>query len=268
MNTTITLPISAYNALLGRCLRSSREYALLRNGVVRIGDKEQQRSGIVQILCEPEEAQLIFTLAANFYPLAVSQISKEAHARDRENGEALTAPRAEHLLQLYDDENRFLDTLTSFVGAGLLAGQGVVSIATEYHLEAIDARLRKHNIDVDHARRKDAYIPLQADHVLRQFVIDDWPDQALFESVIGELLLRARGGGRGVRAFGEMVALLWERGQRSAALRLEELWENLRRTEKLALFCAYPKDDFACDGVDYVAEVCAKHSRIISCAAV
>ena len=265
MATAITFPIQTYNALLGRCLRTSREYALLRNGVVKRNGRSHQ-SGIVQVLCKPDEAKLIFALAANFYPLAVSQISKEAHPREQESRSSADGfRRSEHLLQIYEGEPRFLDTLASFVAAGLLGGQGVICIGVPDHLRAVDLRLRKHGIDPAKARRDDAYVSVDAESVLSQFLIDGWPDEERFHSAITELLLRARGTGRSVRAFGEMVAVLWERGQRRAALRLEELWENLRKQEGLSLFCAYPRSGLTCESVEHVAEVCAAHSRIISC---
>jgi hypothetical protein len=41
-----------------------------------------------------------------------------------------------------------------------------------------------------------------------------------------------------VRAFGEMVSLLW-RVDTAAAVRLEELWNNVIEEHELALLCTY-----------------------------
>jgi hypothetical protein len=259
MTTAVTFPIPTYNALLGRCLRTSREYALLRNGIVsHRGTADRHRVGIVQLLCEPEDAQRIYDLAAHFYPLAVSQISKQELDLEGAPG------TSEHLLQIYEADAGLLDTLANFASAGLIAGQAVVPIATPAHLNALEVRLRG-RIDLELARKDDAYIPLDAERALHEFMVDGWPRDDLFNQFVERLLSRARVQARKIRAFGEMVALLWGRGEQAAALRLEELWENLRRAQDFALFCAYPRSGFTRNDVDLLAGVCAAHSRINSC---
>jgi two-component system CheB/CheR fusion protein len=60
-----------------------------------------------------------------------------------------------------------------------------------------------------------------------------------------------------------MVALLWAEGNRDAAIRLEELWNDLARTETFALLCAYPISHF--DDAGYAkpfAEINAAHSWV------
>jgi hypothetical protein len=47
-----------------------------------------------------------------------------------------------------------------------------------------------------------------------------------------------------VRAFGEMVDILNRRGNLAAAIRLEELWNELLAAERIALLCAYAVDAF------------------------
>jgi hypothetical protein len=65
-----------------------------------------------------------------------------------------------------------------------------------------------------------------------------------------------------VRAFGEMVALLWAEGKRGAALRLEELWHPFCEREQLPLFCAYPKSALAVDNFRDITGICAAHCRV------
>jgi hypothetical protein len=42
-----------------------------------------------------------------------------------------------------------------------------------------------------------------------------------------------------VRAFGEIVSLLWRDGKRQAALRLEEMWNEAIGLHPLSLLCGY-----------------------------
>jgi hypothetical protein len=44
--------------------------------------------------------------------------------------------------------------------------------------------------------------------------------------------------------FGEMVALLWARGQAAATVRLEHLWQQFCKEHAFSVFCAYPKAGF------------------------
>lgn len=168
----------------------------------------------------------------------------------------------EHLVQIYEHDDLFLDTLESFVGAGLRAGEGVIVIATEAHLQALEVHLRLGDIDVDAARSSDRYIPVNAEELIARMVFRGGPDDYLFKQSVTALLARARGEGRRVRAFGEMAALLWARGQNGATVRLEHLWNGILESEAFSLFCAYPKSGFTEDANTSIQELCAMHTKV------
>jgi len=170
----------------------------------------------------------------------------------------------EHLVQLYDDGEAFLDALEGFIGGGLAAGDGTVVIATEAHLDALAMRLIASGANPQAAAARNQYIALRADETLATFIVDGWPDEARFREVMGAILARAREGGRKVRAFGEMVALLWMDGNREAVVRLEQLWNDLCRQEGFSLFCAYPKLGFSQNASLSARDIFALHSRIVS----
>jgi signal transduction histidine kinase len=95
-------------------------------------------------------------------------------------------------------------------------------------------------------------------------MIDGQPEPGRFHEVIGGLIAKAADGRPRVRAYGEMVALLWADGNRDAAIRLEELWNDLGRTRPFSLFCAYPMSGFGGEElVEPLASVCTSHSRVI-----
>lgn len=170
----------------------------------------------------------------------------------------------EHLVQIYEDDDVFLDTLAGFAGGGIRSGDGVIIIATATHLEALGARLTESGLDLAAAEAEDRYIPVDAEELLSRLVFRGWPDDYLFRQGVTELLARAGGGGRRVRAFGEMVAILWARGQNAATVRLEHLWQGICQNEGLSLFCAYPKSGFTQDANVSIQELCALHSRIVA----
>lgn len=169
----------------------------------------------------------------------------------------------EHLVQIYTDTDIFMDSLEGFVAGGIKASEGVIVIATATHLNALRLRLKESGVDLEAVRAQDQYIPLDAADVLSQFMVNGWPDEALFIETVNNIIERARGNGRRVRAFGEMVAILWARGEQGATVRLEHLWHNLCHSEQFSLFCAYPRIGFTQDMETSIAEICAVHSRVI-----
>lgn len=169
----------------------------------------------------------------------------------------------EHLVQIYQDEEVFLDALEGFIAGGIQAGDGVVVIATPLHLASLNARLSARNIDVAGALENDQYIALDAAETLTKFMVMGWPDEDFFRALVSDILKRAKGDNRRVRAFGEMVALLWARGNTGATVHLEHLWHRLCHEQSFSLFCAYPKIGFTRDASASIKEICDAHSRVV-----
>ena len=169
----------------------------------------------------------------------------------------------DHMVQIYEEDVAFLDALEGFIGGGLRKGEAAVVIATPGHINSLGTRLRSQGIDVN-ALPKDQFIALDAEQTLVKFMRGGWPDDDLFAECVHGILRRARAQGRPVRAFGEMVALLWAQGHSGATVRLEHLWHGLCRTEAFSLLCAYPRSGFTQDASASIQEICAAHSKVVS----
>ena len=168
----------------------------------------------------------------------------------------------EHAMQVYGDDDVFMDALEGFIGAGLRAGDAAIVIATPAHLQGLEERLLRRGVDLDAARFATRYLGLPAERILRDFMVDGWPDEQRFHEVVTTLLGKVRENERRVRAFGEMVALRWAQGHAAATVRLEHLWSRLCEKERFPLFCAYPKAGFTSDPASAIRELCAAHTRI------
>ncbi len=107
------------------------------------------------------------------------------------------------------------------------------------------------------------YIAMSAETALARFMVNQWPDDQLFANFVTELIARAQQNGRRVRAFGEMVALLWARGDAAATVRLEHLWNQICRSHNFPLLCAYPKTGCTEDASESIRNICAAHTRVI-----
>lgn len=168
----------------------------------------------------------------------------------------------DHVLQIYDNDTVFMDALAGYVGGGINAGDCCIVIATKKHLEALEHRLRTYGVYVHTLISDNRYVPLDAEEILDKFMINGWPDEELFMNTIGELIHKAKSNQRNVRAFGEMVALLWEKGYSNATMHLEHLWNKFCGMEAITLFCAYPKRSFT-ENDTSVNHICCAHSKMI-----
>ncbi len=171
-----------------------------------------------------------------------------------------------HAVEIYEDDTEFLEHLSEFVAGGILTGEAAIVIATPAHREGLMRRLRLKGFDIDAALASEQLLLLDADEMLSRFVVNDWPQDLLFHRAIGEVLARAASDGRKVRAFGEMVALMWAQGLCGATIKLEHLWTDLCRKLEFSLFCAYPKAGFTADATEDMARVRRVHSATFKAA--
>jgi PAS domain S-box-containing protein len=166
----------------------------------------------------------------------------------------------EHFVQFYEQDDFLLDEVSGFLGEGLKAGEAGIVIATQAHRDGFELRLEP----LRDAFASHRYIALDAGATLANFMVDGWPDERLFAEVLGGVVRQAAQLGNGrVRAFGEMVSLLWAEGQHEAALHLEELWNDLAQTHSFSLLCAYPMDGFRHEEHgDSFLHICNAHRQV------
>ena len=171
---------------------------------------------------------------------------------------------SDHLVQFYEQESVLIDAVAPFIGGALSEGEAGIVIATKSHLAALEDRWRGEGLDLAQARAEGRYFPLDAAETLSAFMVGGTPDMKRFQHTIKPLVQRASRAGRRVRAFGEMVVLLWQQGNGSAAIQLEQLWNDLLKERPFSLLCAYPLQVFrgGHQRKDFV-QVCQEHSRVI-----
>lgn len=171
---------------------------------------------------------------------------------------------SEHFVQFCEADSFLMNSLSEFIGAGLRAGDACIILATGHHREGLEERLKEEGLQIAAAQKQGLYVALDAAATLAEFMIDGWPDPVRFAEVIGNIISQAAQGQRRVRVFGELVSLLWEGGNRAAAMRLEELWNDLYKTHSFWLLCAYSMYHFS--GEEYereFIEICRQHTRVI-----
>jgi signal transduction histidine kinase len=171
--------------------------------------------------------------------------------------------KGSHFVQFYDNEFFLLDSITEYISNGLRAGDACVVIGTESHRDGLAAKLIGHGFDVGAGGLGTGYFAFDAEETLSRFCVNGVVYPELFRKVMGDVVAQAGKGGRHVRAFGEMVALLAGQENFKAAIQLEQLWNELQQKHEFSLFCAYSLSTFNGQSSSPLIDVCRQHSQVI-----
>ena len=170
----------------------------------------------------------------------------------------------DHFVQFYESDGFLLNSLSGFIGSAINKGVPAVVVATQEHRDGLNELMRANSIDVTGALASGKYVALDAAETLSKFMINGVPEPGRFNEVLGGVIASVTDGRSRVRAFGEMVALLWAEGNHDGAIRLEELWNDLQKAHAFSLFCAYPMKGFGSESLTKPHDgVCTVHSRVL-----
>ena len=170
-----------------------------------------------------------------------------------------------HAVQFYGNDNSLFTTVSGFLGQGLVDGSPGIIIATASHGKAILERLKARLIDIDRAQRSGQLVVLDAHRTLERFMVGDLPDTEAFEENVGQViaaLLKGHSERTLIRAYGEMVDVLWKQGRIEATIRLEMLWNKLANQYGIALLCGYAVGNFGRSPAAF-EEVCRQHTHVV-----
>jgi len=155
------------------------------------------------------------------------------------------APR-DHIVQLYQDQHFLNRAVCRFAAAALANGEAVILVPTLAHWNAFRPRLEAEGVDVKAVQSRGQLTVVDADELLPRFMREAMPDAPVFLGLAADVIARARGAGRypKVRWWGEMVNVLWERGDVAASMNLEDLFDQLAHGHDIAIFCSFLMDNF------------------------
>ena len=173
---------------------------------------------------------------------------------------------SDHTVQFYEDEAFLQETVARYLGAGLIADEPVVVIATEPHRRAFQQSLLSKGFDVERACAAGRLTFLDARATLDAFMVGGMPQWEPFRSLVGGTIDGCLGAceRKRVRLYGEMVDLLWREGNPQAAVRLEELWNDLGRAQPFSLLCAYAMGNFFKEAhCEPFARICKAHDHVV-----
>jgi hypothetical protein len=173
-----------------------------------------------------------------------------------------------HLVQFYQSDKNLLPPLYEYITEGLSRGERCIVIATPVHREALAAMLKTGGIDVEAAVVREDLVLLDAAETLSSLMPGGQLDRTGFKERIGTVMASAKLAGKPVKAFGEMVALLWKSGDKQSTVKLEDMWNGLAETYDFTLYCAYPALHFLWDETGARNEIKSYHETTLPSLAV
>ena len=178
--------------------------------------------------------------------------------------QSIKAEKKEHLVQFYSNEAFLYESVGNYIESGLKEDDGILIIATPEHNERFKLTLETRGYDIEMEVTKQKFVLLDVMVILPQILIDEMPDEGLFEKVIGETITKMKAQYSRVRIYTEMMDFFFEKGSIRGTLVLETCWSTLIQTQSCILLCSYKKRGFEGSKNEKIfQEICQCHSRII-----
>ena len=149
----------------------------------------------------------------------------------------------EHIVQFFDTDESRARNVAAFLAAGYAAGDTLIIVARPVIWAAMIEQLEAQGVPVHTAVGSGRLVVKDAADTLRSLSRHGSPDAARFDQVVGQSVRTLAARGR-VRAYGEMVDMLAQRGDLEDAIKLEELWNVLGERTPISLMCGYSAAHF------------------------
>jgi DNA-binding NarL/FixJ family response regulator len=170
-----------------------------------------------------------------------------------------------HKVAFHADDASLVDDFTRFIEVALRMENPVIVIATESHRANLRQRLQAHGRDMATAIQQGSYISLDADDMLSEVMVNDWPNSTRVLKVANDLIMEAAKAAKGkhfrVAVCGECSPSLIAQGKPEAAIQMEHLWDKIARSHYIDVLCGYLLRDFQTKESSPIFErICVAHS--------
>jgi hypothetical protein len=168
-----------------------------------------------------------------------------------------------HSVHFYMDDATLIDRLRCIMIPALKSRDAGLVIATPAHLAQFISALSKWGGSPERAQMTGRLVLVDAFKALNRFMVAGRPNAPLFFEFVGSLVETAQSAAATGCAvvFGEMVAILWEQGDKASALTLEGWWNVALSGANAQLHCAYPATSI---GDADLKEICDQHTHHVT----
>jgi CheY-like chemotaxis protein len=153
-----------------------------------------------------------------------------------------------HEVEFYSDDPAFVAGFAHFIEAALKAGNSVIVVVTGSHREGLLQKLQEHAVDIPACVERGSYRSVDVGEMLSTFMRDGMPDPTIFFKVAGDLIataarVAAKNQSR-VALCGECASVLWAEGKTDAAVKVEQLCNQLTKRHHIDIFCGFTLNRF------------------------
>ncbi len=152
-------------------------------------------------------------------------------------------PSFHHAAGFYRDEAGLLDDYATFASGVLAAGTSLVVLSTACRRKKLEHALRLRGVDVEQAIAQGRHRWFDVTDALSSVMVGDRPDGArylaLMSAIVAEAAASSTAERARVAAWGEGAPTLWMEGKAEAAIRVEQLWDQIAREHRVETLCAY-----------------------------
>ena len=171
----------------------------------------------------------------------------------------LSAPNAHrHEAMFYSNDELLLDDWASIAEGALNTGATFIVVTFDERRNRLQGMLEARGVNIARAVRDGRFISLSVDEAISQWMVDGLPDETRFWPAVTSVMLGAARASTSeqphVVACGECAPSLCAQGDAKAAIRLEQLWDEVAATYNLDVFCGYSSAGCRCDDPGGVRE--------------
>ena len=169
-----------------------------------------------------------------------------------------------HDLVFCSSDAVLVTSFSRFVAGALDRGNAVIVLLTDAHERSLQRTLQASQVDIALATRQQRYVSVSITELLAKVMVNGGPDPTRFVNAAEELLTevaRRAGQHAEIAACGECSPTVWADGKVEAAIQLEQLWDDVAKSRKMDILCAYPlaaRDE----SVPAVRRLCAEHTAV------
>ena len=170
---------------------------------------------------------------------------------------------SEHIVQFFDSDESRSECVAEFLAEGYRAGEPAIVVVKPSNWSSTIEQLEALGVPVQAAIADGMIVVKDVNDTLRRISRSGVPDGEAFDAIIGKAVAGLAARGPRVRAYGEMVDMLAQRGELPEAIKLEHLWNRLGERVPFFLLCGYSAAHFVATATHRaLRDICGAHSGV------
>ncbi|WP_172592465.1 MEDS domain-containing protein [Nitrosomonas supralitoralis] len=180
--------------------------------------------------------------------------------------EILSTPtEGSHIVKVCQNAATKAEAVAYFIEKGLSNEEAVIIIARYALRRDVKVILQERDWDIDLLKTEGKIIFLDAEFLLSNLLVNNEIDAKAFKEFVRIPIHATKIKHGKVRAFGEMVDILWQQNLQDKAIELEGLWNDLLHSHEFSLLCTYSLDNLDPDNYDQALDsICRVHTHHIT----